>query len=681
MSKRGLKRSIAFLAMIVMVVSGINIDSVKSHATVVDTMPVGIHGELDLSGRQLVDANGEAFQLRGISTHGINWDVGYPYVNKASFQTLRDSWGVNAVRLAMYTKEYNGYCAGGNQTELKSLVNKGVTYATELGMYAIIDWHVLNENPNNNLTEAKAFFSEMSYKYRDSNNVIYEICNEPNNCTWDQIKSYANQIIPIILENNPDAVIIVGTPTYSQLGAQFHTNEVADYPITGYTGANIMYSLHFYANESGHNNLKAKVDYAMNKNIPILVSEFGLSAASGDGGISTRNAEDWLNKLDGYKISYFCWSLSHKNESCSLLAPSTSKTSGWTDSELSTAGQWIKNRYYTAASNEATANTPAPSDPNKITVAYWTHIQNYGWTQGWKINQEAAGTSGEGLRLEGIKVEISNAMGKNLGIRYSTHIQDIGWQDWKADGVMSGTSGQSKRLEAIKIELTGNDATNYDVYYRVHAEDFGWLGWAKNGEASGTSGQGKRLEAIQVMIKEKGNQAPGSTFYRYVEYGKVTTNTSNALGLVNYTTHVQDQGDQNYVADGSLSGTMGMGKRLESIKINLANQSIAGGITYRTHVQSIGWQEWKTDGNPSGTSGQGLRLEAIEIKLTGSMANQYDVYYRVHAQDYGWLGWAKNGSPAGTAALSKRLESIQILVLPIGSEPPLGNGNPPFVQG
>lgn len=307
--------------------------------------PVGKHGKLSVSGTKIVDQNGTPFQLRGISTHGINWDVGYPYVNGAAFQTLRDDWGANTIRLAMYTAEYNGYCAGGDQNALKALVNRGVSYATNLGMYVIIDWHILNDNnPLQNKESAKAFFREMSARYHNYDNVIYEICNEPNNCSWEDIKTYANEVIPIIRANDKDAIIIVGTPTWSQLGYQGHTNEVADSPLTGYS--NLVYTLHFYCAEPSHSQyLPAKVDYAVSKGLPILVSEFGLSEASGNGRVDTAMGTTWLQKLDGYGIGYVCWSLSNKPESASLLAPGCGKTSSWTEAELSEAGRFIRNQY------------------------------------------------------------------------------------------------------------------------------------------------------------------------------------------------------------------------------------------------------------------------------------------------------------------------------------------------
>ena len=308
------------------------------------TTPLAKHGRLSVKGADIVDKNGEKFQLRGISTHGINWDVGYPYVNRAAFKTLRDDWGVNAIRLAMYTKEYNGYCNGGDRAQLEKLIDDGVSYAKSLGMYAIIDWHVLNENPNNNLQESKEFFAKMAKKYKGNTNVIYEICNEPNNCTWDEIKSYANQVIRVIRKYDKKAIIIVGTPTWSQLGRDGTSNEVADNPFT--TRKNIVYALHFYAGEWAHNEyLPAKVEYARSKKVPIIVSEFGVSPASGDGAINTASADNWFKLLDKYNISYFCWSLSNKAESASLLAPGGSKTSKWSTGDLSETGRYIRKKY------------------------------------------------------------------------------------------------------------------------------------------------------------------------------------------------------------------------------------------------------------------------------------------------------------------------------------------------
>lgn len=165
-------------------------------------------------------------------------------------------------------------------------------------------------------------------------------------------------------------------------------------------------------------------------------------------------------------------------------------------------------------SSNVFAEDPAVEQTQNI--KYTTHVQNEGW-QDWKYDGVMSGTSGKSLRLEGIKIEtVNNA---NLGIEYATHVQNYGWQDFKANGAMSGTSGESLRLEAIRIRLTGTDAANYDIWYHVHAQNVGWMGWAKNGADSGTAGYGYRLEGIEIKILPKGSDAPGTTENAYLSYG------------------------------------------------------------------------------------------------------------------------------------------------------------------
>ena len=153
---------------------------------------------------------------------------------------------------------------------------------------------------------------------------------------------------------------------------------------------------------------------------------------------------------------------------------------------------------------------------------------------------------------------------------------------------------------------------------------------------------------------------------------------------VSYRTHIQNEGWQNYVCDGTTSGTSGKSLRLEGIEIKLDSQGADVGISYQTHIENIGWEAdttrgWKNNGAMSGTSGLSYRLEAIQIKLTGADADQFDVYYQVHAQNIGWMGWAKNGESAGTAGFGYRLEGIRIQVVPAGSAAP-GTTDKAFVE-
>lgn len=297
--------------------------------------PVSEHGRLSVKGTKLTDAQGKTFQIKGVSTHGLSW---YPeYVSKKAFEDLRDKWGVNTVRLAMYTAEYNGYCTGGkaNQKTLKNRIDTGVKAATDLGMYVIIDWHILSDgNPNTYKKQSIAFFKEMAEKYKNHKNVIYEICNEPNGGTsWKQIKSYAQAVIKEIRAIDKKAVILVGTPTWSQ-----DVDTASKDPIKGYK--NIMYTLHFYA-DTHRESYRTKAEHAIKAGLPLLVSEFGICDASGNGSVNESEANKWISFLNKNGIGYVAWNLSNKNESSALLKSSCKKQSGWTSGDLSKSGKWL----------------------------------------------------------------------------------------------------------------------------------------------------------------------------------------------------------------------------------------------------------------------------------------------------------------------------------------------------
>lgn len=307
--------------------------AVSEAPSVDDSTPYGQHGALHVENGKLTGADGNTVQLYGMSTHGIAW---FPqYINYDSFRTLRDDWNTNCIRLAMYTAEYGGYCAGGDKEQLKQLVRDGVSYATELGMYVIVDWHILSDcDPNQNKDEAIAFFREMSETFADNDNVLYEICNEPNSGTsWDSIKSYAEEVIPVIREQKPDAVILVGTPTWSQ-----EINKAAASPLTF---DNVMYTLHFYAG-THKDDLRNRLETCAQNNLPVFVSEFGMCDASGNGANDFDSTTKWLDLLNKYQISFCCWNLANKDESSSVFKAASTALSDWTDEDFNESGRWIR---------------------------------------------------------------------------------------------------------------------------------------------------------------------------------------------------------------------------------------------------------------------------------------------------------------------------------------------------
>ena len=290
---------------------------------------VSENGQLKVIGTQLCNEKGNPIVLRGMSSHGIHW---FPkFLSKDIIASTQD-YGANLFRVAMYTGE-NGYIS--NPKTVKETLIKTVDNAISLDMYVIIDWHILSDgNPNTYISQSKAFFTEMAKRYKDNPAVIYEICNEPNgNVSWSgDVKPYAETIIKTIREIDSDAVILVGSPTWSQ-----DLHEVAKSPIKA---GNIMYTCHFYAGT--HTDwLRNRISDAMKKGIPVFVSEWGTSDASGSGGVYLQEAERWIKFMEDNNISWANWSLCDKNESSAAIKSGANVTNGIKNAHLTESGKFV----------------------------------------------------------------------------------------------------------------------------------------------------------------------------------------------------------------------------------------------------------------------------------------------------------------------------------------------------
>ena len=257
---------------------------------------------LSVVGGKLVNSEGRAIRLQGVSTHGLAW---YPmYVNKGTFQYFRDDWGANVIRLAMYTQEYGGFCSGGNRDELIALLDKGIAAAG-------------------------------AKKYSKYSNIIWEICNEPNGSNWDnEIKPYAEAVIPVIRANDPDSVIIVGTNTWSQ-----DINDAKRNPLSF---DNIMYAFHFYAG-THKDNLRNRVNECVSSGLPVFITECSITDASGNGSCDIASANEWRSVIENNGLSFIEWSISNKAESSAIFRPECTKTEGgYLESDLNESAQWYR---------------------------------------------------------------------------------------------------------------------------------------------------------------------------------------------------------------------------------------------------------------------------------------------------------------------------------------------------
>jgi len=280
--------------------------------------PVGDHGALRVVDGVLVNKNGVPPQLRGMSLFWNQFSEGSAFYNESSINTLADTWKVSIVRAAI---------GNGSTSDAQKIID----YAVNKGIYVLVDWHVHNTDLNG----ATNFFRTISNYVKGKGNppnVIYEIFNEPINQNWSEIKTYAESIISVIRPNSPDNIIVVGTPNYSA-------------NITAPTGnmlsqSNIVYAFHFYASEQAHSGYRSNVNQAICQKIPIMITEWGLSPASGkcysdgniDGSREPLNIDmsmvaTWVNYMENRKLSWVNWSISNKNE-CSSTTLTGNGTSG-----------------------------------------------------------------------------------------------------------------------------------------------------------------------------------------------------------------------------------------------------------------------------------------------------------------------------------------------------------------
>ena len=292
---------------------------------------VAINGKLRVEKGKLLNEQGKNIQLKGISSHGLQWYG--DFANRDNIKFFVDNWGINVFRASMYTAE-EGYTTNPN---LKEKVIEIVDIAESLGIYVIIDWHMLLDNdPNMYKKEAKDFFAEMSTIFAEKKHVFYEICNEPNgdDITWEgHVKPYSEEIIPTIRKNDPNSIILVGSSTWSS-----DVDVAATKPLEF---ENIMYTFHFYAG-SHKQSYRDKVQKALDLGQGVFVSEWGVTKASGDEGIYESSSKEWIDFLDKNMISHVNWSLSNKAEDCALLKFTSSSRTPVTSEDLTDAAKLVE---------------------------------------------------------------------------------------------------------------------------------------------------------------------------------------------------------------------------------------------------------------------------------------------------------------------------------------------------
>lgn len=320
-----MKHTVFFLALINTLVLGVY-SGCRSYTT-----PIARHGRLQVKENQIVNKTGEPPQLRGISFSWSIW-AGKKYYNTAVVDWLVDDFKVTLLRLSMAIEPDGGYLQ--QPHEQAALIQQVADHAIKRGVYVIIDWH--DHNAEKNAEQAKAFFGQMARRYAGTPNVIYEIWNEPEQQTWPVIKTYSLELIETIRKHDPDNLIVVGSPHWDQ-----DVDVAAEDPITGYR--NIAYSFHFYASDPRHQeNLRKKAETAIAKGLPLLVTEWGVGEANGDGVFDLEKTDRWMEWMEKHQLSWVNWNLTDKAETTAILVPGASIKGNWNPEALTAAGKYAK---------------------------------------------------------------------------------------------------------------------------------------------------------------------------------------------------------------------------------------------------------------------------------------------------------------------------------------------------
>jgi len=284
------------------------------------------NGFLSVKGTSLVNQDGQAIVLRGVSFGWHNWSLRFYNENTVSW--LKEDWKCDVLRAAISVEPQRGYLT--NPEMALNCLFAVVDAAIKYDMYVIIDWHTHYIN----LSEAKAFFRLVAEKYKDYPNIIYEIFNEPERNTWSEVKAYSEEVIDVIRSIDKKNIILVGVPKWSQ-----DVDVAANDPIIGYD--NLMYSLHFYAATHGQH-FRDKANTALQKGLPIFVSECAAMEATGEGPINMQAWQTWLQWMADNNLSWVAWSISDKNETCSMIKDSSSPVSNWKECDLKEWGKIVR---------------------------------------------------------------------------------------------------------------------------------------------------------------------------------------------------------------------------------------------------------------------------------------------------------------------------------------------------
>ena len=357
-----------------------------------------------------------------------------------------------------------------------------------------------------------------------------------------------------------------------------------------------------------------------------------------------------------------------------------------------------------------------PGDAPLIAINYRSHIQNLAWAA-WVKNGQKSGTTGLGLRMEALEINLSSLDGLDIGVQYRTHVQNVGWQPWVTNGKTAGTVGQGLRIEAVEISLTGADASKYKVQYRGHLENSGWTSWKTNGATLGTVGQALRLEAISIVLiknvdlnanitNEVKNKAPiiqiwASDFPRSdvllhdirtehkITQPKLVSGINKSSGFtfnidpthkyftylrkmhtVIYVYEVYSNTRKDLIFEGRITFDDEGLNKTKDVTCEGELGYLLDSTQRPAKYVNVTPEQWLTqvldNHNMQVTADKRLHMGICTVLGDGSGVN-ISTNYRTHLENLAWQSWVRNGIVSGTTGSALRMEALELKLENIGS--------------
>lgn len=506
------------------------------------------YGRLRVNGNRVVSEDGNQISLAGNSLFWSNFSEGAPFYNDDTVNHLAGpAWNSDIVRAAMGVEDPGGFIE--QPLREKAKVRAVVDAAIDAGIYVIIDFH--SHNAEDYEQQAIDFFTEMSATYGNSPNVIYEIYNEPINQSWSEIKAYAEVVIDAIRINDPDNLIIVGTPFFSQ-----RVDEASADPINA---SNIAYTLHFYAG-THRQGLRNRAITAMSEGIALFVTEWGVVEATGDGDADIAETALWTDFMQENNISHANWAIGDKEEGASVVA-SGGGVASLLNNDLTPNGQFIRDLVlnWNASFNDDGQEAFAVHNIPGILQAEDYDIGG----QSIAYNDNSSGNEGNVYRNDDVDIIATNDLGNGFAV---TSIENGEWLEY---GIRTASSG----VYDIVFRVSSNQQSAKSINASINTTDLGTIDVPNTGSndnwqfvtipgvtiPGGTdlilrldfSGGGFNLNQVEIAPQE-------GSLKTYTFRARGTSGTERlrlVLGEFTIDTFTMSRNFQNYTVTSSLSGT------------------------------------------------------------------------------------------------------------------------------